>query len=139
MCEGELIQQSQLYKIPTIEEYIKKSTLKTAKLFLAEIEGLSIIHNTNNLDLKDFILNYGIAFQINNDLANITESQSDIKNGIYTAPVIYSESTNITPSGIEKTLYLRDNYIEKCLNTLRNLKESIYKKELIGIVKCLKK
>lgn len=138
MCKGELLQNNQLYTIPTFEKYIEKSKLKTASLFEFLIIGLHIISH-NKISLKtEFGTNFGIAFQIKNDLDNIKENNSDILNGIYTAPVIYSNSIDITSEALEKTQCLIDNYRSKCITNLSEIEDNEYKKELIGVVECLK-
>ncbi len=139
MCKGELLQQTQLYKIPTMEEYIKKTTLKTARLFQAVYKGINILSGgiiDNKFD--SFFENFGIGYQIKNDLDNILKDKSDIKNGVYTAPVIYSGSTEITNDSLEKTLSLIDNYRGEGVNVLSGMNDNIYNEELIRIVECLK-
>lgn len=140
MCEGELAQYNNLNKIPDIDEYINKSDLKTGSLFTFLAEGINILTSCKISDsIADFCHNFGISFQIKNDLDNILTDKSDIKNGIYTAPVIYSNGIDITKEAIEKTKYLIDNYRSKCINSLSEIKESPYKEELIGVVECLTK
>lgn len=140
MCEGEIIQNSHINIIPTMEQYIKKTELKTAKLFEFILKSISILSdNKVPIEEVDFGKNFGIAFQVKNDLENILTTKSDIKDGIYTAPVIYSGGLEIKESAIEKTFGLIDNYSMKAIKVLDLIEESIYKKELIRIVECLKK
>jgi len=137
MCKGEIIQKTQEFQIPSIEDYIHKTELKTASLFTGMMSGIAELSNcSNKTELISFALNFGIAFQIKNDLDN---SGSDIKNGIYTTPVIYSNSIDITESAIEKTHGLIDNYTRKAICALDFLGKSDYKESLIGAVKCLNK
>ena len=108
MVQGEINQCFNNFHIPTLDEYIQKSIQKTAGLFSLALDGLA----------EDFGLNFGLAFQIKNDLKDIDE---DIKNGIYTAPVIFSNSENISLYGIEKTKELINHHLsiaEKNLQTL---------------------
>ncbi|MCD8378600.1 MAG: polyprenyl synthetase family protein [Candidatus Gastranaerophilales bacterium] len=138
MCEGELLQKSHAYKIPGLKDYIEKTRLKTSSLFTALTKGIIEISQKENIDyLNEFAENFGIAFQITNDLKNGTKS--DIANGIYTAPVIYSGSVTITNTAIEKTGSLIDNYTQKAEKALESLRDSDYKKSLIGVVRCLNK
>lgn len=138
MCRGEIMQYAKTNSIPSVEEYIEKSRLKTASLFEFITEGINII-SENRLHLPpEFGTNFGIGFQIKNDLDNVLENKTDIKNGIYTAPVIFSGSQEITNSGIEKTRCLIDNYSKRCLQILSEFEDNIYKEELIGVVECLK-
>ncbi len=139
MCQGEIIQSETLNKKTTIEDYIEKCKLKTASLFLAEAKALKIISNDISFDIEGFAESFGIAFQIKNDLDNILTTKSDIENGIYTAPVIFSDSISIDNTAIEKTKGLIDNYIEKGITLLNSIEDSLYKSELIRIVRCLKK
>ena len=137
MCRGELMQKAQEFKIPELEQYIEKTRLKTGTLFVSLMEGICEISQCKCKDeLLSFGENYGIAFQIRNDLNDI--SGSDIKNGIYTAPVIFSQSANIKKQALEKTTDLINNYVIKAENALNFLSESEYKNALIGAVKCLR-
>ena len=43
MCKGELLQQTQLYKIPTMDKYTEKTRLKTAELFRSIFKGINIL------------------------------------------------------------------------------------------------
>ncbi len=137
MSQGEINQHFTRFEIPSIEEYIKKSEQKTAKLFETAICGSLIIANSSVNGLN-FAKNFGIAFQIRDDLINCETVQTDIKDGIYTAPVIFSGSINNINSGIEKTRILLDNYIVRALDELKKFEDNIYKKaleELLGLLK----
>ena len=138
MCKGELLQNSQLYSLPSLEDYIEKSRLKTASLFKMGGQGLKILSADIPQNMIDFTENFGIGFQIKNDLDNLLTTKTDIENGIYTAPLIYAGGTEITEYGIEKTKALIDNYIQKGLNYLEKERDNQYKKELIGVMQCLK-
>ena len=78
--------------------------------------------------IAGFAKNIGILFQINNDIKNL---EKDITNGIYTLPIIFSNSINISKNSIEKTLSLIDNYTSNAIQALSCLGESEYKKSLI--------
>lgn len=137
MCQGEIQQQFSKFKISTIEEYIKKTELKTAKLFETAICG-SLIIAQSDIQAKNFANCFGIAFQIRDDLINIKTSKTDIKDGIYTAPVILSSNTENFETGIEKTEILLNNYIDKTKKELSVLPENNYKNTLINLVELLK-
>ena len=137
MCQGEIQQQFSKFKISTIEEYIKKTELKTAKLFETAICG-SLIIAQSDIQAKNFANYFGIAFQIRDDLINIKTSKTDIKDGIYTAPVILSSNTENFETGIEKTEILLNNYINKTKKELSVLPENNYKNTLINLVELLK-
>ena len=159
MCQGEVAQQFGKYKIPTIEEYIKKTEQKTAKLFETAIcgslklaitdaptgrgknfsENVSELRNSGEgYNLSNFAKAFGIAFQIRDDLINAKTSKSDFKDGIYTAPVILAGSVEGFENGIEKTQDLLNNYIECAKNEIEKLKDSKYKTaliELLGLIR----
>lgn len=137
MTKGELVQQANLFKIPTIESYIKKSEQKTAKLFETSLLGSLIIADVNDND-KNFAKNFGIAFQIRDDLINYQTSKSDIKDGIYTAPIIYSDNLENCSVGIEKTKILLSNYIDNALDTIIEINDNKYKEALINLLELLR-
>ena len=120
MAQGEINQYFTRFEIPTLEEYLHKTVQKTAGLFKLALRN-------------DFGLNFGIAFQIHNDLKDIDE---DIKNGIYTAPVIFAGGTEITPAALEKTKDLINTYLDKAASELENLPRNEYSqalREILGL------
>lgn len=158
-CLGEINQYFNKYKVTPIDEYIEKSKEKTALLF--ELAILSCIHlsakkTDKNLEKSaiDFAQNFGIAFQIRDDLINILNSDKltnpDILSGVYTAPVIfaYEENEDILKSknflnvikqtrGIEKTKDLMDNYFGKSIASIEKIEDNIYKKTILGLIELL--
>ena len=162
IVDGELCQYFSRYKLLTIEQYIEKSKAKTAKLFEAGIVS-AYLKNTNenekrNIEqIKDFAQYFGIAFQIKNDLDNLNTPEKigdDIKNGDYSAPLIYyAEEKNITEinnpalvlkklkttSAIEKTENLLHIYINKAIENLAILEDNLYKQALICLCKLFTK
>lgn len=95
MCIGEILEiKSTFNRSRNIENYIKVISLKTGSLFAL---SCSVNEKNNNENLKSFGKNFGIAFQILDDLADITEDENklgketlkDLKSGIYTLPIIY--------------------------------------------------
>lgn len=139
MCQGEIKQDFSRFKIPTIEEYLKKTELKTAKLFETALCGSVLLCRPNyNSSIQNFARNFGIAFQIRDDLINAKTSQNDFKDGIYTAPVIYAGDVGDFEKGIEKTQILLNNYIESAQKEIEKFEESKYKTaltNLLGLVK----
>ncbi len=125
MAQGEIIQHFQREKIPTIDDYIQKTVQKTAGLFSLALFDIA----------EEFGLNFGIAFQIKNDLKDINE---DIKNGIYTAPVIYSNSIQITDEGIQKTKDLVNYYLEKAQKLVDELPKNEYSVALYELLELYK-
>ena len=140
MTKGEISQYYNKNRSPTIEKYITKSEQKTAKLFETALAGAMIIscHSDALSSNKTFAKNFGIAFQIRDDLINCKTTKSDIKEGIYTAPVIYSGGVNITDDAIEKTKSLLNNYLEQAQNVLKDIEDNKYRVALIELLGLLK-
>lgn len=157
-CLGEINQYFSKFKITSIEEYIEKSREKTAYLFEVGILCGLILNEEKvtakwEKTAKEFSQNFGIAFQIRDDLINILNSKSiknpDLNSGIYTAPVIfaYQEDKNILKAkdiakklkpGIEKTKNLMDNYFNKSITALSEVEDSIYKRTIIELIGSLR-
>ena len=148
LCIGEIKQYFSLRTTPTIDEYIKKSEAKTASLFTAALSSLAAIDcSPYKKDLETFAVNFGTAFQIKDDLCNITDEKAlkpvltDINNGIYTAPVIFAfgenkdlsaETTNnilkeaSKEENISKTKKLIKQKAQTAVKALENLTPDIY-------------
>ncbi len=146
MCIGEINQNFELFKIGTIEDYIEKSKNKTAYLFKSALACSLLLSGASQSEIErasDFALNFGIAFQIRDDLLNLTKSDvskpygNDISEGIYNAPVIYAGGVENLSSGIEKTHSLLNNYLEKALLSLENIKQNDYKNSLIKLTELI--
>ncbi len=145
MCQGEIDQNFDRFKIGTIENYIEKSKNKTAYLFETAMTSCAMLSQTsiNLLKTSDFAMNIGIAFQIRDDLINFTKTdrskpaQNDLSEGIYTAPIIYSQDTKNYTKGIEKTKSLLNNYIEKAAKQLDNLQDNEFTAALKNFLELL--
>ncbi len=141
MCRGEFSQYYMKNKIPTIEEYIKKTYQKTGALFEAALccTELMLIGSITP-KTRVFAKNFGIAFQIKNDIKNIEKmsQDSDINNGIYTAPVIYAGNTKDLTSGIEKANNLLDNYLQEARAYVLKLDDNIYKTSILELLELIK-
>ena len=138
MCLGEINQYFARYKTVTIEEYIDKSRSKTASLFQAAIEGSAILSGMlSRLEAKEFALNLGIAFQIRDDLINYKTTRTDLQSGIYTAPVILGQTSGGS-DGIEKTLRLLNNYIDKSCTLLDKIENNTFKEALVALLELLR-
>lgn len=146
MCVGEISQYFNRFNLPTIEDYIEKSKAKTASLFSASFESAAILYNFDRNIALDFADNFGIAFQIRDDILNFVEKdnkpvKNDYDEGIYTAPIIYAGGNIENLSvGIEKAKLLLDNYLCNCRNILDKavIDNNVYKKailELLGLIK----
>jgi len=137
MSSGEINQHFNKFKIPTIEQYIKKSAQKTAKLFETALCGSLLIAKSKHNGLE-FARNFGIAFQIRDDLINCKTTNSDIKEGVYNAPVIFSGGTQITSDAIEKTQTLLNNYIDMAIECLADIPANEYKYALIELLELMR-
>lgn len=159
-CLGEINQYFTKFQITTIEDYIKKSKEKTAFLFeIGVLSGLLLSEKSVDENLKktarEFSQNFGIAFQIRDDLINVLNSDNlsghDINSGIYTAPVIYAcqENENILNSknileeinktkGIVKTRALMDNYFNNSISAIEAFEDNVYKKAILELIELLR-
>lgn len=125
ICEGEIQQGLQAYQFVSLDEYIEKSRRKTANLFVAGTECSAILTpDVDNLTVKiarEYSVNFGIAFQIVDDILNFTSSEKesgkpagiDLRDGILTAPVLYAF----------------DEYSRKGDSTLRKLADRRFQKK----------
>lgn len=145
MCKGETNQYFNIGKITSIEKYIEKTEQKTASLFQAALLGSLAASDKNNYleNAADFSKNFGIAFQIRDDILNISQkdkskSARDIEKGIYNAPVILGGSVENLDAGIEKTRLLLENYIEEGKKSLEDFENNKYKQALFALLELLK-
>lgn len=157
MVLGELHQYFNRFKLLSIEKYIEKSRDKTARLFEAGLMSAYLFENDNpvNLDcVKSFGKNFGIAFQILNDLENLDNPEKineDVQNGDYSAPLIYfakekygeeSDTLNnpsiaikqLKNSGaIEKTKELAQYYLNSAIENTAFLEDNLYKRAILDL------
>lgn len=144
MCIGEIQQYFNKFKVINFDEYLDKCRYKTAELFIASLTSCATIANLDVNSAKDFAKRFGIAFQIRDDLLNIIESNSDkpcgndIKDGIYTAPVIFAKGLDNINYGIEKTKELLDNYFNRVKKCLDNAPENEYKQAILELIEIMK-
>lgn len=120
MSEAELIQMSLNFQKTSAEEYIKICEGKTASLFTAILESAAILSGTDIYNAKELGKNFGVLFQIKNDL-NLQSAKNDLKNGTMTAKDIF---------GIEKTNTLIDNYKEEIANIVNIFPNDKYVSEI---------
>lgn len=159
MCMGEINQHFSLYKVPSVDNYIEKSKNKTAELFKAALNSISIIENLKEKEnINCFAENFGIAFQIKDDLENIKNidkskpTLNDIFNGIYTFPVIILNQkqnvANLSKEEIINTIYnnqdiieetskLIKEYAKRAIDSLTFIQDNQYKNELIKLTQKL--
>lgn len=146
MCQGEVNQNFNKFKIGTIEEYIDKTKNKTAYLFETTLMGAMLLQKQifDEDKISSLGLNIGIAFQIRDDLINLIQtnndkpSQNDVKQGIYNAPIIFSSDVENYSKGIEKTIDLLNNYIDNARKTLKILPNNEYSAALDNFLELLK-
>ena len=151
MCKGEINQHFSIDKLMSIDEYIQKSEYKTSELFKATLLSLSVLENIQQKDeIENFARNFGIAFQIKDDLLNILNYDtskpylSDIKNGIFTATVIYlNEDKKIADMSkddiisqvqnkkyIKKTIDLIKKYALNAIKSIEFMGDNQFKQEI---------
>ena len=154
MCKGEINQYFTINQIPDYDTYIKKSKAKTSELFISSLHSLCKLKNINQEnEIINFASNFGIAFQIKDDLTNILSTDSskpcfsDIYNGIYTLPVIYlAKKISIPqtkediidelrnhPEVIEQTKSTINEFTEKAINSISFIPENEYKQTIIKL------
>lgn len=157
-CLGEINQYFSKFNVTSIEEYVEKSKNKTALLFqIGVLGGVMLSDKSNDFEKSaiDFAKNFGIAFQIRDDLINVLSADNlsghDVELGIYTAPVIYAyqENENLLneeniliaikkTQGIEKTKNLMDNYFDKSISALNDFDNNIYKEAILRLIDLLR-
>ena len=157
LIQGELFQYFNRFKVLSINEYMDKSKKKTASLFEAGLVSVCYTdeHTKKFVDIaRDFAQNFGIAFQIHNDLKNITRPEKiseDIQNGDYSAPIIFYAQDKYgqdvkkfddlskifknlkTSVAIDKTKRLIEECFDKAIENLMYLEDNLYRRALIDL------
>ena len=144
LISGETKQYFSRYDALSLSDYIKKSENKTAALFQAALKSVSVLNKTP--DLSEFAKNFGIAFQIHNDLKNFEQTRElsdDIKNGIYTAPVLFylEKFNNIDDLPncadravfVEKTKLLIKEFTDRAIENISTIGDNQYKEAIINL------
>jgi heptaprenyl diphosphate synthase len=166
ICEGEIEQYYSRNNINTnVRKYLARIRYKTAMLFAMSCylgANLSEISRSEKVALRNYGLHLGMAFQIKDDLLDFLSSDyklgkpvvNDLRQGIYTLPVIYmlknrkiSERVRellealkfgeqgaveeiipmIKQSGaIQKSRELQNRFIAKARNDVKQLKRCKY-------------
>lgn len=100
LCDGEVEQLHTSYTLnPSWDSYYKKTICKTATLFSAGCESAGVLAGLPEAriqQLKAYGRNFGIAFQIVDDLLDYTATEAemgkpvldDLRNGLMNAPVL---------------------------------------------------
>lgn len=155
LCKGEIRQYFAEKRTPSIFEYVEKSNAKTASLFTAALKSAALLNKSLFIkELEIFAKNFGIAFQIKDDLNNFIDEKFkkplllDMNSGIYTAPVIFAFGEKKDLSAIlTETIYKKSVEEENILqtkkliiskmniakNALIPLPESVYKNAITAI------
>lgn len=111
LCDGEVEQIRTSYTIDTPwDSYFRKTICKTASLFAAGCEAVGVVNALPEEQvqaLKTYGRNFGISFQIMDDLLDYTSSEAemgkpvmdDLRNGLLNAPVLLAlESDQLSPA-----------------------------------------
>ena len=173
LSKGELFEniESNNFSL-TKEKYYEKTYLKTASLFKTSSFSGSIIGGGKNENIKNiskFGFHFGMAYQIQDDILDITSSKNiegkpvfnDLSEGVITLPIIlYLESKKynnnlikkftekekeglldeITNSrSIKESKKIANFHYDKALNCLSNIPESKYRMALESIIKISQK
>ena len=136
MCKGEVTQYFNRFKITDIDTYIEKSEQKTAVLFEKTLNACVLLADENYTEvMSEFATNFGLAFQIRDDLNNfLSVEKTDENDGIFNAPFILSEDKE---EGIAKTKELLNNYVVCAKHCLNDLQDSVYKRGLVELLEML--
>ncbi len=116
IVDGELrqLQARHNYNQPK-DDYNHRIYAKTASLFCAATEGAAILSGLGDSDVKrlhDFGYNFGMAFQIVDDILDFTESEetlgkpagSDLRQGTLTLPFFHYLRTHPSPQSVTDRL-----------------------------------
>lgn len=157
LIEGEIRQYFSRYKLLSIEDYTEKSKDKTARLFEAGLVSIGLYKNSEGKNIeqvRQFALNFGTAFQINNDLNNLCDPEKageDLNNGDYSAPFIYyvqekyngdiSKVKNLkqlpkqikNTDAVKKTEQLAQHYLNMAIENTSFLEDNQYKRTIIDL------
>ena len=127
MSEAELLQYSLRGKYPTKKEYLEIAKGKTAELFVATLKSSAELANLDINKAQKFAENFGILFQIKNDL-EVNSEAVDKNNNIHTLKDIL---------GIEKTKALMDNYLEEMRSEIGDMPQNDYSKGLEELLRLI--
>ena len=163
LCSGELQQLMQTNNIPTLDEIVEKSKRKTAMLYIAAAKGSLFVSEADEhaqSSAEEFAKNFGIAYQITDDLLSYKDDYeeksqfSDFENKIFTPvsffaceenPQIlhlasYEEFQNEIKktNALEKTNLLAGQYINRAIDSLSFFEDNIAKQTIINLTNYIK-
>jgi len=124
MCRAEISQHLLKGHIPSEDEYLNIIAGKTASLFEVIIQNVAILSESDENDAKIFGKNFGIVFQIKNDME--PESKAIDK--------LNQTETALSIFGVEKTSDLIDNYKKELREQIMNFPNKEYSKALEDLV-----
>jgi geranylgeranyl pyrophosphate synthase len=116
MCEGQARETANLFRMPTVEEYLETVRDKTGALLGAacQLGGLCGLDGAAALALGRFGEAFGVVFQVLDDLMDVLSTpelwgkpvQHDITHGVYTLPVLLA--ANLLGSNLSDTSTVYD-------------------------------
>lgn len=139
LSSGQLREKEESFKLDLKrEDYFERIYSKTASLFLTSAQSGAILSNASDnivKALENYAYNYGIAFQIIDDILDFNGSQeeigkpvgNDLLQGIITLPIILALESNNYQSDIHELL---KNFNDK--SKLREVIKKIINTELIN-------
>lgn len=166
ICTGEINQFFSVFSLDTsIKAYLKRINSKCASLFSLSLSiGAYEANADENITKKLKAIGYytGMAFQIIDDILDLTSKENilgkpsgnDIKEGIYTLPILYEIKKSNTyiienlksgnteevievlknSEGLDKARYIAKRYTDKSLSLIETLPECYEKNFLKNIV-----
>jgi geranylgeranyl pyrophosphate synthase len=100
MCEGQARETANLFRVSTVEEYLKTVRDKTGALIGAacQLGALCGLDSAAARALSSFGEAFGVVFQVLDDLMDVLSTpdlwgkpvQHDVTNGVYTLPVLFA-------------------------------------------------
>lgn len=134
LCLGEIEQAGSTFNLEclSMDAYLEKSRKKTAELFRAAAQGACILNKSDDSvinSLGAFAENFGILFQVIDDLLDFNASEkqvgkpvmSDLRNGIFTMPVIIALKDTRVKDRLSKILTERDFENEHVIKNIKAL------------------
>lgn len=163
LCSGEIQQLMQTNNSPSLDEIIEKSQRKTAMLYIAAAKGSLFISGASSKKqsaAEEFAKNFGIAYQITDDLLSYKDNYeekskfSDFENKIFTPITFFAceqnpEILHITSykdflnklkntNALEKTNLLASQYINRAIDSLSFFEDNIAKQTIIELTNYIK-
>ena len=108
LARGELVQREDAWTVPTVERYLLRCELKTARLFEAACELGALVAGADGAALRSFGRRIGLAFQILDDVLDVSgpaertgkHRGTDLLDGTVTLPFILA-GLDVDPRSID--------------------------------------